>query len=260
MILIGTGSEVSRASGPERLLPRASCPSRQPAWELLERQSQAYKDSVLPEISARVAVEQAAFPVVALGRRVGVCMRGFGAPAFFGELQKGSDHGGERRVGGEEAARADDRMNPLLEPGTLGQSIWPTRLAGRSSTGRARALRGRAHRRHVEPSIREVDRQGRVRGVLEKLLAGTRARFDGAHEALAIKDIQDVAAVLRPSSTARRARRPVSLEDAGEGRRRAAILEEAAPRTAVARRTCCQGAGDSCRVAAFETLTGRGST
>jgi transketolase len=63
-----------------------------PSFELFERQSPAYRESVLPrEISARVAVEQASG--FGWSRWVGesgaiVCMKGFGASAPLGELQK----------------------------------------------------------------------------------------------------------------------------------------------------------------------------
>ena len=62
-----------------------------PSWELFERQSQEYRDSVLPpEVSARVAVEQAS-PfgweryIGPRGRMIG--MRTFGASAPYKALQ-----------------------------------------------------------------------------------------------------------------------------------------------------------------------------
>ena len=95
VILIGTGSEVSLCVLAQERLLAEGIPSRVvslPSWELFERQDKAYKDSVLPpEITARVAVEQAS--AFGWSRYVGesgalVCMKGFGASAPFGELQK----------------------------------------------------------------------------------------------------------------------------------------------------------------------------
>jgi transketolase len=95
LILIGTGSEVSLCVLAQERLLAEGIPSRVvslPSWELFERQNQAYKDSVLPpEITARVAVEQASG--FGWSRFVGesgaiVCMKSFGASAPFGELQK----------------------------------------------------------------------------------------------------------------------------------------------------------------------------
>jgi transketolase len=95
VILIGTGSEVSLCVLAQERLLAEGIPSRVvslPSWELFERENQAYKDSVLPpEITARVAVEQASG--FGWSRYVGesgalVCMKGFGASAPFGELQK----------------------------------------------------------------------------------------------------------------------------------------------------------------------------
>ncbi len=63
-----------------------------PSWELFERQSQDYRDSVLPtDVTARVAVEQAS--TFGWERYVGldgaiVGMRAFGASAPLKELQK----------------------------------------------------------------------------------------------------------------------------------------------------------------------------
>jgi transketolase len=95
VVLIGTGSEVSLCvSAGERLKAEgiAARVVSLPSWELFERQSQAYKDAVLPpEVIARVAVEQASG--FGWSRWVGesgatVCMSTFGASAPFGELQK----------------------------------------------------------------------------------------------------------------------------------------------------------------------------
>ncbi len=95
VILIGTGSEVGLCVLAQERLLAEGIPSRVvslPSWELFERQNQDYRDSVLPpEITARVAVEQASG--FGWSRYVGesgalVCMKGFGASAPFGELQK----------------------------------------------------------------------------------------------------------------------------------------------------------------------------
>ena len=95
VILIGTGSEVSLCVAAQEKLQAEGIGARvvsMPSFELFERQSPAYRESVLPrEVSARVAVEQAGS--FGWSRWVGeggeiVCMKGFGASAPFGELQK----------------------------------------------------------------------------------------------------------------------------------------------------------------------------
>ena len=63
-----------------------------PSWELFERQSQEYRDNVLPpDVAARVAVEQASTfgweRYVGLGGTI-IGMRAFGASAPLKELQK----------------------------------------------------------------------------------------------------------------------------------------------------------------------------
>jgi transketolase len=64
LILIATGSEVSLALEAHARLVRDGIQSRvvsMPCWELFERQSQAYRDAVLPpRVRARVAIEAAA--------------------------------------------------------------------------------------------------------------------------------------------------------------------------------------------------------
>jgi len=63
-----------------------------PCWELFEAQGEEWRESVLPAaVTARVAVEQAS--PMGWERHVGLrgailAMRGFGASAPFGELQK----------------------------------------------------------------------------------------------------------------------------------------------------------------------------
>jgi transketolase len=64
VILIATGSEVPVALEAHARLVREGIRSRvvsMPCWELFERQSQAYRDTVLPpSVRARVAIEAAA--------------------------------------------------------------------------------------------------------------------------------------------------------------------------------------------------------
>jgi transketolase len=61
VILIGAGSEVHLALDAQKLLADRGVAARvvsMPCWERFERQSQEYRDSVLPPaITARVAVE-----------------------------------------------------------------------------------------------------------------------------------------------------------------------------------------------------------
>jgi transketolase len=61
VILIGTGSEVYLCLEAQTLLAKKNVAARvvsMPSWELYERTSQRYKDSVLPpKVTARVAVE-----------------------------------------------------------------------------------------------------------------------------------------------------------------------------------------------------------
>jgi transketolase len=63
-----------------------------PSWDIFERQTQAYRDSVLPpDVTARVAVEQASTfgweRYVGLSGRI-VGMKTFGASAPLKELQR----------------------------------------------------------------------------------------------------------------------------------------------------------------------------
>jgi transketolase len=95
VILIGTGSEVSLCvEAYERLVVkgvRARIVSM-PSWELFERQTQRYRDTVLPpEVTARVSVEQASTFgwerwVGATGVAIG--MRTFGASAPIKDLMQ----------------------------------------------------------------------------------------------------------------------------------------------------------------------------
>jgi transketolase len=95
LILIATGSELALAAQAHELLVASGIRSRvvsMPSWDLFERETPAYRDSVLPpQVKARVAVEQAsAFGweryVGESGRVVG--MQTFGASAPLKELQK----------------------------------------------------------------------------------------------------------------------------------------------------------------------------
>jgi transketolase len=95
VILIATGSEVSLAVQAHEELIAEGTRSRvvsMPSWEIFDRQTQAYRDSVLPPgLTARVAVEQASTfgwerYVGASGHIIG--MKTFGASAPLKELQK----------------------------------------------------------------------------------------------------------------------------------------------------------------------------
>ncbi len=95
VLLLGTGSEVSLCVEAFEKLAKEGIKARvvsMPSWELFEKQSQEYKDSVLPpSITARVSVEQAS--TFGWRRYVGttghcVGMHTFGASAPLKELQK----------------------------------------------------------------------------------------------------------------------------------------------------------------------------
>jgi transketolase len=95
VILIATGSEVQLAVGAQKILQEKGVMARvvsMPSWEIFERQSQEYRDSVLPpSVKARVAVEQAstwgwAHYVGLDGAILG--MKTFGASAPLKVLQK----------------------------------------------------------------------------------------------------------------------------------------------------------------------------
>ena len=88
VILVSTGSELALAVGAYEALSREGIATRvvsMPSWNLFERQSQAYQDSVLPaDVPARVAVEQGV--VMGWDRYVGrlgavIGMHSFGASA-----------------------------------------------------------------------------------------------------------------------------------------------------------------------------------
>ena len=95
VILIGTGSEVYLCVEAYEQLKKEGVQARvvsMPSWELFERQSQAYREQVLPPaVTARVAVEQGS--TLGWARYVGlngavIGMKSFGASAPFQQLQK----------------------------------------------------------------------------------------------------------------------------------------------------------------------------
>jgi transketolase len=95
VILIASGSEVSLCVEAHEKLAADGIRARvvsMPSWDIFEHQSEAYRDSVLPpDISARVAVEQASTfgwerYVGKSGRVIG--MKTFGASAPLKELQR----------------------------------------------------------------------------------------------------------------------------------------------------------------------------
>jgi transketolase len=95
VILIASGSEVSLAVDAHEKLVAEGIRSRvvsMPSWEIFERQTKEYRDSVLPPtVAARVAVEQAS--TFGWERYVGtsgdvIGMKTFGASAPLKELQR----------------------------------------------------------------------------------------------------------------------------------------------------------------------------
>lgn len=95
VLLLATGSEVSLCINAYEQLKTEGIKARvvsMPSWELFEKQSQEYRDSVIPpDVTARVSVEQAstlgwAQYVGPTGHTIG--MRTFGASAPLKELQK----------------------------------------------------------------------------------------------------------------------------------------------------------------------------
>jgi transketolase len=95
VILIATGSEVGLAVQAHEALVAGGIRSRvvsMPCWDLFERETQGYRDSVLPpDVKARVAIEQASTfgwerYVGERGRVIG--MRTFGASAPLKALQQ----------------------------------------------------------------------------------------------------------------------------------------------------------------------------
>ncbi len=95
VLLLATGSEVSLCVAAYEQLQSEGIAARvvsMPSWELFERQSQGYRDSVLPpSVTARVAVEQAS--TLGWSRYVGMhgailAMNTFGASAPLKVLQQ----------------------------------------------------------------------------------------------------------------------------------------------------------------------------
>ena len=95
VILIASGSEVSLAVDAHEKLIAEGIRSRvvsMPSWDIFERQTQEYRDSVLPpQVKARIAVEQAS--TFGWERYVGergcvIGMKTFGASAPLKELQR----------------------------------------------------------------------------------------------------------------------------------------------------------------------------
>ncbi len=95
VILMGTGSEVSICLEAYERLKSENIKARvvsMPSWELFERQSDEYKERVLPDaVKARVSVEQAS--LFGWGKYVGphgkmIGMHSFGASAPIKDLQK----------------------------------------------------------------------------------------------------------------------------------------------------------------------------
>jgi transketolase len=95
VILIATGSEVSLCIGACERLKTEGIQARVvslPSWELFEKQSAEYKESVLPaDVHARVAVEAASsfgWRQYVGDRGTTVTLHGFGASAPIGDLLK----------------------------------------------------------------------------------------------------------------------------------------------------------------------------
>jgi len=95
VLLLGTGSEVSLCVAAHEQLQKEGIHARvvsMPSWDLFERQSQEYRDSVIPpEVTARVSVEQGS--TFGWERYVGLTgyaigMNTFGASAPLKELVK----------------------------------------------------------------------------------------------------------------------------------------------------------------------------
>jgi transketolase len=116
LILIATGSEVSLAVIAHEALVAEGIRSRVvslPSWDVFERESQAYRDSVLPpEVKARVAIEQASTfgwerYVGEQGRVIG--MHTFGASAPLKALQQDFGFTVENVVATARAALAASR-------------------------------------------------------------------------------------------------------------------------------------------------------
>jgi transketolase len=93
VLLLASGAEVHQALGAQKILQDKGVAARvinMPSWELFEKQSEAYKRSVLPpDVKARVAVEAGAtfgWERYVGGQGVVVGMTGFGASAPGGQV------------------------------------------------------------------------------------------------------------------------------------------------------------------------------
>ena len=95
VLLLATGSEVSLCLAARDRLAEEGIAARvvsMPCWEIFARQSESYRDSVLPpDVTARVSVEQA----TAFGwarwvgdKGVSIAMSSYGASAPMADLQK----------------------------------------------------------------------------------------------------------------------------------------------------------------------------
>ena len=119
ILLLASGSEVSLCvAAYERLIAegiRARVVSM-PSWELFERQSQAYRDQVLPpNVTARISVEQAT--PTGWDRYVGLAgtslgMNTFGASAPLKALQKKFGFTPERLIEAAHALLTPTRTSP----------------------------------------------------------------------------------------------------------------------------------------------------
>ncbi len=117
VLLIATGSELCLAVQAHEQLAAEGIRSRvvsMPSWDIFEKQTQEYRDSVLPpELKARVAIEQGSTLgweryVGASGEVVG--MKTFGASAPLKELQKKFGFEPDRLAAVARKLLADDRM------------------------------------------------------------------------------------------------------------------------------------------------------
>ena len=116
VMMLSTGSEVSLCIDAYERLKSEGINARvvsMPSWELFEKQSQEYRDSVLPPgVRARIAVEQAAIGEWAYYTGLGspgIGMRTFGASAPLKELQKKFGFTPERVVEAAKEAIARNR-------------------------------------------------------------------------------------------------------------------------------------------------------
>jgi transketolase len=116
VLLLATGSEVSLCVDAYEKLKTQGVKARvvsMPSWELFERQSQSYRDSVIPpDVLARVSVEQGGMLGWAYYTGTGapgIGMRTFGASAPLKELQKKFGFTPERVVDAAKEAMARNR-------------------------------------------------------------------------------------------------------------------------------------------------------